>query len=419
MVKKIIFVFLIILLQFLLSCDNIFSIVYPEFSDNSMLVNASKLPEITIPLIEGIFKTDDKQSKMGDQIVLKFNKDKLSVFCSKSMDLFIMNSGVVDSGIVFEGWGRDLETTSVTLGRIFIHSGKGAQSLLEGIMPDSLIITFSLVVENQAKSSQNSSNFSYEYKFIRKLNENKNFHIIAHRAGARNSDLFTASENSLEMINIAESFGANGIEIDIRLSLDKIPVLFHDNFLSNRLVDGDILLGAIENYTLKHLKSFCRLKNGETIPTLEEALNEVLLNTKLNLVWLDIKSSDVIEYIIPIIQKYEELAIKNNRNIKFLTGITSIEVFEKIQLHSEKKLATICELDKQTAKRAKSKFWAPQWTLGYLNTDIQELENEEIQSLVWTLDDRKFIIEFLENSNYHGILSNYSPIVAYEYYIRN
>ncbi len=137
---------------------------------------------------------------------------------------------------------------------------------------------------NRNRFTRQKGQADVKYEFIRKLNTEVKFKIIAHRGGARNSDLFHASENSLEMIRFAENLGANGIEIDIRLTKDKVPVLFHDDYISKRLVEGDLLIGSIEKYTLPHLKTFCLLKNGESSPTLEEALNTVINNTNLSFV---------------------------------------------------------------------------------------------------------------------------------------
>ena len=36
---------------------------------------------------------------------------------------------------------------------------------------------------------------------------------------------------------------------------------------------------------------------------------------------------------------------------------------------------------------------------------------------VWTLDEPKFIQEFISQNNFDGILSNYSPVVAYYHYV--
>ncbi len=414
MVKKIfIIAFIAVLIN---GCSNDFVVDYLEFGDNSMLANASKLNDSTHKLLEGIYKTDNKLSRLGNQIVLKFNKNKLSIFCQKSYDYFILDAGVVDSGIVFEGNGRDLETTNTALARFFIHNDDGALDILAGKQPTTIIMKQYLFVNTQTNNQ--SSNFTL-FKFEKKFTNDDNFYIIAHRAGGRNSDLLGPAENSLEMINLAGNLGANAIEIDIRLTNDKIPILFHDDFITNRLVKGDVLLGPIENYKLKHLKSFCTLLNDETIPTLEEALEEVIFKTNLKLVWLDIKSADVVDVIIPIVIKYKEIAKKNNRKLDFALGITNEEVLSEIKSNSDYgNFSTICELDKDIAKSTNSILWAPQWTMGLLNTDVDELDKLNINSVVWTLDDRKFIIEFLDNSNYSGILTNYSAIVAYEYYTR-
>ncbi len=419
MVKKI-FLFFILIIT-IISCSNDFVVEYQEFGANSLLTNSTKLSDSSAKLIEGIYKTASDNNRIGEQIILKFTNKTLSIFCNKSYDFFILNAGVIDSGIVFEGYGRDLETNNTILARFFIRNEEGALDLLNGKAPQNLILRQELfnstLTSNQ--SSPKSENET-EYFFEKKLTDKRDFLIVAHRAGGRNSDLLGPSENSLEMIKFTEKLGANAIEIDIRLTKDNIPVLFHDDFISNRLVIGDILLGQIENYTYKHLTSFCTLLNDENIPTLEDALKIVIDSTDIKLVWLDIKSAEVINYTVPIVLKYNEIAKEKGRKVNFAISITSDLVLEKVLNHPDySKFITICELDKSITKSSGSIMWAPQWTLGFLKNDTEELIQSGIQSVVWTLDDRKFIVEFLENSNFKGILTNYSPIVAYEYYIRN
>ncbi len=93
-------------------------------------------------------------------------------------------------------------------------------------------------------------------------------HLYAHR-GLHNNKGY-APENSLKAFRLATEAGY-GIELDIRLSKDKIPVVFHDDTL-RRICGSE---GRVEDYTCKELKRFVLCHSKETIPTLKEALDEV------------------------------------------------------------------------------------------------------------------------------------------------
>ena len=124
------------------------------------------------------------------------------------------------------------------------------------------------------------------FRYERPINPSllsRKFQIIAHRAGGRTSDNIPASENSVELIKITERFGSTGIEIDVRLTKDKVPVLYHDGGLNLRLTQKGPMVGPVEDYTLAEIKSFVWLIHGERIPTLEEALDAAVTQTNLNL----------------------------------------------------------------------------------------------------------------------------------------
>ena len=101
-------------------------------------------------------------------------------------------------------------------------------------------------------------------------------HLVAHRGYAQ-----CFPENTLLAIQAALDVGAKFIEIDIQLSADKCPVLFHDRDLMRLCQEKD----AIHNYTLTQLKAFSnyspdRFENkyhGEQIATLAETV-ELLKN---------------------------------------------------------------------------------------------------------------------------------------------
>lgn len=74
-------------------------------------------------------------------------------------------------------------------------------------------------------------------------------------------------ENSLAGFKYALNQQIDGIELDVHLTKDQIPVVIHDETLE-RTTNGK---GKIGDYSLNELKKF-RLSDGERIPTLKEVL---------------------------------------------------------------------------------------------------------------------------------------------------
>jgi glycerophosphoryl diester phosphodiesterase len=89
---------------------------------------------------------------------------------------------------------------------------------------------------------------------------------IAHR-GFHGSD---APENSMLAFERAMDHGY-AIELDVHLTKDGVPVVFHDETLT-RLTDAN---GKVSDYILKSLKSLRLQGTDQDIPTLQEVLNRV------------------------------------------------------------------------------------------------------------------------------------------------
>lgn len=96
--------------------------------------------------------------------------------------------------------------------------------------------------------------------------------IIAHRGYCAE-----AIENSLGAVRAALALPVDGIEIDVHLTADGVPVLMHDKKV-DRTTDGD---GPIRNLTLSQIRSLrmrrdesAPTSSSESVPTLDEVLAE-------------------------------------------------------------------------------------------------------------------------------------------------
>lgn len=103
---------------------------------------------------------------------------------------------------------------------------------------------------------------------------------IAHRGYSGKFD-----ENTMIAFRKAIEYKADGIETDVQLSKDNIPIIIHDETL-DRTTNGK---GYVKDYTLEELKKF-RTKNGEEIPTLKELL-EFAVELNIKVLNLELKNS--------------------------------------------------------------------------------------------------------------------------------
>jgi glycerophosphoryl diester phosphodiesterase len=100
--------------------------------------------------------------------------------------------------------------------------------------------------------------------------------LIAHR-GASAYEL----ENSLAAFRLAVEQGADGIELDVHLTVDGVPFVHHDPQVGSLLI-SDATAAAI---------GALKLANGESVPTLAAALHAIGTATE---VFVEVKSLDAV-----------------------------------------------------------------------------------------------------------------------------
>ena len=105
--------------------------------------------------------------------------------------------------------------------------------------------------------------------------------VIGHRGAAA-----YAPENTLESIHTAADIGIEWVELDVKLTKDDIPILFHDDTLE-RTTNGAGAIAEINYDDLKQLEAGSWYSDsfaGVKIPTLEEAVDVLIArNLGLNL----------------------------------------------------------------------------------------------------------------------------------------
>ena len=132
-------------------------------------------------------------------------------------------------------------------------------------------------------------------------------YMYAHRGLFDNET--EAPENSLPAFEKAVKHGF-GIELDVQLSKDGIPVVFHDASLKRVCgVDGNVW-----EYTLEELQQMKLKKSNQTIPTFVQVLNVI-----------DGKVPIIVEYKMDVVDT--KVCVKGNELLEKYKGVYCIESF--------------------------------------------------------------------------------------------
>ncbi len=129
------------------------------------------------------------------------------------------------------------------------------------------------------------------------------FFVWAHRGASAE-----APENTLAAFVAAEAAGADGIELDVHLSRDGVPIVIHDATV-DRTTSGR---GAVDRLSLSELRRldagswFAPRFAGEPVPTLEEVLHWAEGRLRLN---LEIKDGAAGQAILALLPRYPRAQI--------------------------------------------------------------------------------------------------------------
>lgn len=129
------------------------------------------------------------------------------------------------------------------------------------------------------------------------------FFLWAHRGASG-----AAPENTMAAFRGAEEAGADGIELDVQLSRDGVPVVIHDDTV-DRTTDGG---GAVGRLLLRELRAldagswFGPSFAGEAVPTLEEVLDWAGGRLRLN---VEIKAAAAGSAVLELLRAFPRARI--------------------------------------------------------------------------------------------------------------
>ena len=216
--------------------------------------------------------------------------------------------------------------------------------------------------------------------------------IIAHRGVTRNDQ-----ENTLPAYHQAFSEGADGLEIDVRLSKDKKPIIFHDEDTS-RLFKKSL---EIKNTTFFELEA---LGNNENrIPLLDEVLDFLPQNKEC---FIEIKSD---ANTVPFLDK---LRIEK-KNITFLSFDKNVVLALKKRFPNKLVFQSFHMLQIERYGIKKILEFYKNGNSDGLSIDIRGLSNKTIDKIlekkidliIWTLNSMERLKE-LSKKNIRAIITD-------------
>ena len=408
----------------LLSCRRDFSAPVPAADwDLFFSADTRPLPSASFQKLDGVYAIEEGADAFGPLTPAKWSYTvtgqdttfHLSFFFGVDAAYMICEGRRLDSSILLNGYWRRLVGTQTGKVQLTIQKDSGAAAILRPEVTPGTAITITGVYGN----GDAAPDLPLRFRFTRPVVRASMFEILAHRGGGRTADLLPASENSVEMLRLASQLGATGVEIDVQLSKDGVPLLFHDATLNERVVQKNGLLGPVENYTFDQLSTLVRLTNGERIPTLRQALETIVYQTPLDFVWLDTKYNGNMQVVRDLQAEYLQKAAAINRRIEIVIGIPDKEVmtnFKKLPGH--RNFPSLVEYSEDEVEAVNARIWAPQWTLGLQDAAVERQQAEGRRVFTWTMDNQKNISQYINEGKFNGILSNYPSLIAYTYYAR-
>lgn len=242
--------------------------------------------------------------------------------------------------------------------------------------------------------------------------------IIAHRGASA-----FAPENTLAAFKEAVEIGAEGIEFDVRLSKDNIPVVFHDADLK-RITKKNALVKHFSSADLQKLDagSWFNIQNpdkakdvfsNEKISTLEQTLD--FLKDYKGLIYVELKCEEM--DVEPFCRRVCEV-IKNSDLVsqiivksfhldmlpfikKYCPQVKTAALFAPnvlILLRKEKRLINI-------AKELDVNYLSIHFSLATQKL-IRKAKKQDLKSAIWTADNPRWIKRGLKLEIDHIITNN-------------
>lgn len=234
---------------------------------------------------------------------------------------------------------------------------------------------------------------------VQKTNQKRqsNMIIMGHRGAAA-----LEPENTLLSIRRAMEIGVDAVEIDVRLSKDKAPVVIHDATV-DRTTSGT---GAVNSFSSNEIKRLDAGK-GETVPTLQEVFD--LIGNKVTIV-IELKEEGTERLVVELIEKN-----KLDDNVYVISFWHSlIRAVKKMNGRIRTGVLLVgCPVDPCIATRASADALVMKYN--FVNRQFVDIAHEEgLKVFIWNIDERHLLQPYAD-MNVDGIGTN-DPRVLVEYF---
>lgn len=199
-------------------------------------------------------------------------------------------------------------------------------------------------------------------------------------------------ENSLESFENASKAGAKAIEFDLLHTKDGKTIVHHDSKFGRVTFNSACAKKKVKELTLKEIKDKCKLKNGQDVPTLEEAL--ALLSQYDSSLFIEFKDKTITENDFNIIKSYYSNRPDKVMVISFIENILkAVELrketdsfYKKVKTLQLKKIGFYANIDDFNGINAK-----------YINkSHVERLQEKGKLVGVYTKDSEEKIQKYLE-----------------------
>ncbi|HEX6766649.1 MAG TPA: glycerophosphodiester phosphodiesterase [Polyangiaceae bacterium] len=410
-------------------CESSFDVTIPSFPDGGLVRTGRPLSRDQLMLFEGMFDTKAGSKVFGNTMAVRTSPGTVSLLTDHHAAFAVTTTACLpDRRVVIEGYWRYPTETDIGLVRLFVEPPEVAGELCDDMVPTAT--TALKLVGNYGYNSDFPTN-TFSLSWSRELIPWRGrFFTTAHHGACENTDHCGTAPNTLESIRLAERIGSNAAEVDVRMTRDGFPILFHDPGMSKSLVRGTFCNGQVPELSLAEIRGACEARYGETIPTLEEALDMMVNETELEAAYLDMKVPDAVLPAARLVANLNaELEERNtnadmsdNRTFVAVVAITTDEVRDA--WHAAKKTLTdeglavppcLLEYDPDLVIEEGCVAWGPTWTKGPQPENVAKVRAAGARTVFWTINQSEFIDEFLKTSHPDGIITARAALLFHHY----
>ena len=209
-------------------------------------------------------------------------------------------------------------------------------------------------------------------------------------------------ENSLKAFKKAVEAKVDGIEFDVHITKDKVPVVIHD-FKIDRVSNGK---GYVANFTFSELRKFV-LRENQFIPRLEEVLEIIPPDMPIN---VELKGNNSAFYTYEVLERF----IKNKKLSYKLIIVSSfshreIKAFAELSNNKFKLGVVLSAIPISYIKFAKKlSAYCINPSIAYITKRmVKKAHSNGFKVFLWTVNNEKQLKKAVK-LNVDGVFSNYA-----------